>query len=328
MLLCGDVGATTTRLALFHRGRPLEPVGFAAFPSRTAGGLPALVRAYRATAPAPIEAACFAIAGPVLDGRATTTNLPWVVSAADLAAEVEGAPVHLLNDLEALAWAVSLLPPHLLVDVIPGRAVETASVAVIAAGTGLGEAGLLFDGQRRVPVASEGGHADFAPRSEREIALLRFLLRRFPHVSYERLLSGAGLVHLLEFLRDVEMLPVPPALAAALAAGDGAAAITQAGLTGTAPIATAALDLFVAIYGAEAGNLALKLMALGGVYVGGGIAPRILAKLRDGGFREAFLAKGRFRALLTDVPVRIVIDDRAGLFGAAQHAETHGIGGG
>jgi glucokinase len=181
----------------------------------------------------------------------------------------------------------------------------------------------VWDGRRRLAVASEGGHADFAARSEREIALLRHLLGRWDHVSWERVVSGPGIVHLFEFLRDVEGLAVPSALAAAMASGDPAAAITQAGLANEAPIASAALDLFTTLYGAEAGNLALKVKALGGVYVGGGIAPKILPKLRAGGFVAAFLAKGRFRELLESMPVRVILDPHTALYGAAQNAADH-----
>jgi glucokinase len=204
----------------------------------------------------------------------------------------------------------------------PGRAVAHANAAVIAAGSGLGEAGLVWDGTRHRPFASEGGHTDFAPRSDRELGLLHHLARRYGHVSYERIVSGPGLVEIVGYLRDVERLAVPAALADALGTDDAAAAISAAALAGGTPIATVALDLFVDVYGAEAGNLALKLKALAGVYVGGGIAPKILPKLRDGTFRAAFVDKGRFGALLADVPVRVVLEQRTGLFGAAAYAAT------
>ncbi len=322
MILCGDIGGTGTRLAHFRRGRPLEPVGLVTYPSRSAADLQALLTTHLATAAHPVEVACFAIAGPIVGGRVETTNLPWVVDAAELGAHLDGVPVLLLNDLEALAHGVGLLSAERLAVLNTGRAVSAANAAVIAAGSGLGEAGLMWDGTRHLPFASEGGHADFAPRSERELALLRHLLGRFDHVSYERLLSGSGLVRIFEFLRDAEGYAVPAPLAAALGASDPAVAISTAALAGTAPIAAAALDLFARIYGAEAGNLALKLKALAGVYVGGGIAPRILAKLADGSFRDAFVAKGRFRALLADIPVHVVLDQHAGLYGAARYADT------
>jgi glucokinase len=287
--------------------------------SRRVSEFAGLVDRYVQARGEPIEAACFGVAGPVVGDRVAVTNLSWDVDGRALGALLRGVPVLLLNDLEALAYGAGLLPDDRLAVVNPGRA-RAGNRAVIAAGTGLGEAGLAWDGRRHRPFASEGGHADFAPRSERELALLRFLARRHGHVSWERVVSGPGLVSCFEFLRDDEGMPVPPALATAVAAGDPAAAISAAALAGTTPIASAALDLFVDSYGAEAGNLALKLMATGGVYVGGGIAPKILPRLLAGGFRRAFVAKGRFEGLLADVPVRVVLDPRTALYGTAHHA--------
>ncbi len=321
MLLCGDIGGTKTNLAFFRRDRPTEPIGFASLASRSAPQFADLLDRYPpAGPPEPIEGACFAIAGPVVGARVETTNLPWVIEAAALSTRLGGVPVFLLNDLEALAHGVGLVPEAQLATLNPGRAEPDASIAVIAAGSGLGEAGLVWNGSRHVPLASEGGHTDFGPRSAREIALLRYLADRYGHVSYERLVSGPGLVNIFHYLRDVERLPVTDALAARLADDDPAAAISAAALAGEAPVAVAALDLFVSIYGAEAGNLALKLKALGGVYVGGGIAPKILPKLRDGAFRAAFVDKGRFGDLLAGIPVRVVLEPRTGLFGAARYA--------
>jgi glucokinase len=320
MILCGDVGGTKTTLALFPRERPSDPVDPFTYASRTAAGLDELVTAFLARAPTDVDAACFGIAGPVVGDRVATTNLPWVIEGAALAARLGGRPVFLLNDLEALAHGVSLVPAEQLAVLNPGTPRPGGNAAVIAVGTGLGEAGLLWDGRRHLPLASEGGHRDFAPRTEREVALLRHLQGRFDHVSTERVLSGPGLVHVLEFLRDVEGQPVPPALAAALAGEDAPAAIAAAALTGKVAIAVAALDLFAAIYGAEAGNLALTFTATGGVWVGGGIAPRILAKLADGTFRDAFLAKGRFRGFLEHVAVRVILEEHTALRGAARYA--------
>jgi glucokinase len=314
MLLCGDIGGTKTTLALFAVDRLHEPLALATYASREAPGLDAIVAGFVARERPRLEAACFGIAGPVLDGRVETTNLPWVVESTALGAELGGVPVYLLNDLEALANGVGLVPETRLATLNAGVPGRTGNAAVIAAGTGLGEAGLAWDGERHVPFASEGGHADFAPRTEQEIALLRHLRQHLGHVSYERVLSGPGLVHIFDFLRDVEGHAEPPAR------GDGPAAITAAALAGHSPIAVAALDLFVSIYGAEAGNLALKLKATAGVYVGGGIAPKILPKLTDGAFRAAFLDKGRFASFLADVPVRVVLEEHVALWGAARHA--------
>ena len=249
-----------------------------------------------------------------------TTNLPWLIDANALSAGLGGAPVFLLNDLEALAYGIPALREDACVVLNPGLADPAGTIAIVAAGTGLGEGGLLWDGRRHVAIPSEGGHADFAPRNAREIELLRHLLRRWEHVSYERIVSGPGIVNVFEFLRDVEGHDVPAGLAAALADADPAAAITEAALAGGPPIATATLDLFVDVYGAEAGNLALKVKSTGGLYVGGGIAPKILPKLRDGRFRDAFLAKGRFLELLSEITVRVILDENTALYGAALYA--------
>ena len=320
MIVCGDIGGTKTHLALFHPERPTEPVGLATYASRDAAGLGELLAAYLPSAEGRPEAGCFAIAGPVVGGRVETTNLPWIIEDTNLSARLGDAPVFLLNDLEALAYGVGLVPQSQLEVLNPGKSGARGNMAVIAAGSGLGEAGLVWDGSRHLPFASEGGHTDFGPRSERETSLFRHLAARYGHVSYERLVSGPGLVNIFTYLREVDGLPVPPSLEAALAGGDAAAAISAAALAGAPPIAVAALDLFVGIYGAEAGNLALKLKALGGVYVGGGIAPKILPKLRDGTFRAAFVDKGRFGELLAGIPVRVVLDPRSGLYGAARYA--------
>jgi glucokinase len=326
MILCGDIGGTHTRLALFERGRPLVPVGLETYPSREARSLTEIVQAFvRARAARP-DGACFGIAGPVLRGRVATTNLPWVIEAADLSAGLGGVPVFLLNDLEALAHGVGVAPPEALATINAGTPEPRGNVAVIAAGTGLGEAGILCDGEHRVPFASEGGHADFAPRSEREVTLLRHLLARYGHASYERILSGPGLANLFDFLRDVEGRD-PAGLDDRVTRDELPAAITTAALAGDPPIAVAALELFVDVYGAEAGNLALKLKATGGVFVGGGIAPRILPRLTDGRFRDAFCAKGRFEHLLGGIPVQVLLDDKTGLWGAATFAHAALAGG-
>jgi glucokinase len=322
MILCADVGGTKTTLALFRPDRPTEPVRLATRPSAAVAHLGDVLAAFLAADAPALRAACFGVAGPVVGARVETTNLPWVIDG-DALARTLGVPVFLLNDLEALAHAIPVLRDASVVDLSPGAGAPTGTIAVIAAGTGLGEAGLLPHDGGWLAIASEGGHADFAPRSPREIALLQYLLGRWEHVSVERVVSGPGIVHVLEFLRDGEGAAVPPSLAAAIAAGDPAAAITTAALAGDAAIAVEALAMFVALYGAEAGNLALTLKATGGAWVGGGIAPKILPKLRDGTFREAFLAKGRFRELLERIPVRVIVDEHAPLYGAARYTTEH-----
>jgi len=271
--------------------------------------------------PPELEAACFGVAGPVTGSRVETTNLPWVIDAAALSRKLR-VPVFLLNDLEALAYGVSVLGEDASVVLNPGVRIAHGARAIIAAGTGLGEAGLVWDEKHWLAIASEGGHGDFAPRTEREIALLRHLQGIYGHVSYERVLSGPGLANIFAYLRDVELLPVSAALAAACAAGDPAAAIAASALAADTVIAGDALHMFVSIYGAEAGNWALKLKATGGVYVGGGIAPKILPKLEDGAFRTAFLDKGRFADFLGQVPVRVILAKDATLFGTACYAAS------
>jgi glucokinase len=322
MLLCGDIGGTKTTLALFAPRHPRAPVRLETYASTEVPGLERLLVRFLAGEPRAVAAACFGVAGPVRGGRVEATNIPWVIDAAALGAFLGGVPVFLLNDLEALAYGVDGLADADCVVLNAGRPEPGGTRAVIAAGTGLGQAALVWAGTRWIAVASEGGHADFAPRSEREIALLHYLQGRHEHVSWEHVVSGPGLVHLVEFLRDVEGREVQPALAAALPGPDGGRAVTTAALDGTAPVAAAALDLFVRLYGAEAGNLALKLKATGGVWVGGGIAPQILPRLQDGAFREAFVAKGRFRKLLEAVPVRVILEPRTALLGAAAYAES------
>ena len=320
-LLAGDIGATKTRLAWFDTADgPLEPIAETRFRSLDYASLEEIVEPFVAAGPVPPERAAFGVPGPVRHGRAEVTNLPWLVDGARLA-EALGLPtVTLVNDLEAAAYGIAALPSHDFVVLNPGAADAVGNAAVIAAGTGLGEAGLYWDGRRHHPFACEGGYTDFAPRTELERALLVYLLERYDHVSYERIVSGPGLLNVYRFLRDTGRGEEPAWLAAELQQGDPAVAISRAAIEGASPLCAQALDLFVTIYGAEAGNLALKVMASGGVYIGGGIAPKMLGRLTDGAFLEAFVAKGRLRHLLEAMPVRIILNDRAALVGAARAA--------
>lgn len=258
--------------------------------------------------------------GPVVDGVCRTTNLPWVVDARRLARRLGLDRVGLLNDLEAAAHGVAALEPNALETLNAGSAEARGNAALIAAGTGLGEAGLYWDGSRHHPFACEGGHADFGPRDDLETAFLGWLRARHGRVSWERVVSGPGLVALYEFLRDREGGGEPAWLTESLRAQDPAAAITRAALERRDERCALTLDRFVALYGAEAGNLALKVMARGGVYVGGGIAPRILAAMRTPAFLDAFVDKGRMRPLLESMPVRIILNEQCALLGAARWA--------
>lgn len=318
MILAGDVGGTKTALALFERGLGgLRLVRETVLASRSFDALETAIARFLADGPAVVvEAACFGVAGPVVEGRTTATNLAWEIGEAPLAAAIPAKRVHLLNDLEAAGHGVLVLPDAAFAVLQPGLR-RGDNLALIAAGTGLGQALIVRDGDHRQVIASEGGHADFAPRTELEDGLLVFLRREFGRVSYERVLSGPGLVNIYRFLRDRGTAPEATAVAAAMRVDDPAAVITSHGLEGTDALCAQALDVFVGVYGAEAGNLALKALALGGVLVGGGIAPRILPRLAAGGFLAAFRDKGRLEPLMIDIPVRVVLDPRAPLVGAA-----------
>ncbi|OGL14919.1 MAG: glucokinase [Candidatus Rokubacteria bacterium RIFCSPLOWO2_12_FULL_71_22] len=323
MLLAGDVGGTKTALALFEpHGADLAPVREVELPSRDFPALEAAIARFLAGGPrVAIEAACFGAAGPVVDGRCRATNLPWELDERVLAAAIPARKVRLLNDLAAAAHGVLGLPRTALATLQEGTP-RAGNMALIAPGTGLGEALLIRAGARHVVVGSEGGHADYAPRSDLESELLAALRREHGHVSWERVVSGPGLVAVYRFLRARGGVPEPEWLAARLAREDAGAVVTEAALAGKDPVCARALDLFVANLGAEAGNLALRALALGGVFVGGGIAPRIRAKLEDGTFVAAFCDKGRFASLLVSIPVHIVLEPRAALLGAARIASS------
>jgi glucokinase len=322
MVLGGDIGGTNARLAFFD-GPPdrLTTVAIEIFPSREHKGLGEIARAFIAKHNCTPSAACFGIPGAIRDGIVEATNLPWVVRATTLASEVGLASVSLINDLEANAHGIALLSESDLVTLNAGVPVRGGNRALISAGTGLGEAGLLAeaDGTFR-PFPSEGGHADFAPSNELQIDLLRHLMGRFGHVSYERVLSGPGLYNIYQFLRDTRRAEEPAWLRDAISQGDASAAVAKSGLDGTSEIGVQALDLFVSIYGAAAGNLALQVVATGGVFIGGGIAPKIIDKLRGPAFLEAFRAKGRVSSLLKDIPVRVITNDKTALLGAGRVA--------
>ncbi|RMH33589.1 MAG: glucokinase [Nitrospirae bacterium] len=265
----------------------------------------------------PITAACFGVAGPIIDNVCRTTNLPWVIEGDRLASRFQIPRVRLLNDLEATAHGLLLLRDDELEAINPAASVPRPGTrALVAAGTGLGEAILFWDGERHLICPSEGGHTDFAPNSDDEIELLRYLRASYLHVSYERVLSGPGLYSIYQFLRDTKKNE-PTWFAEKLPTGDPAVLITEAALSGKPDICVQAMSLFVSIYGAEAGNLALKTLARGGVYLGGGIAPKILPLLKDGAFLRAFTAKGRYKRLLNAIPVHVILNPKTALLGAA-----------
>ena len=323
MILAGDIGGTKTVLALFEEANgKLRPVRDATYPSREYPTFDEILSHFlRDDRSLTLAAACFGVAGPVIDGRVQTTNLPWTLEEKALAALLKTARVRLLNDLEATAYGVLFLAEEDLTILNAGsRSGSQGNVAVIAAGTGLGEAMLYWDSRRFYPIASEGGHGDFAPRTDEEIALLRYLRDTCGgHVSYERVLSGPGLYNVYCFLRESGIAPESPALKAQLASGDPSATISELGLAGQEPLCVRTLDLFSQIYGAEAANLALKCLAVGGVYIAGGIGPKILPVLQNGSFLRGFTDKGRFRGLMESLRVSVAVNPRTPLLGAAYY---------
>jgi glucokinase len=327
MILAGDIGGTNARLAYFQAGNGhLQLVSERIFPSGEYSEFGDIVSRFLADARERPEVACFGIAGPVHHGRVETSNLPWVIEQSRLAKQIKLPATLLINDLEASAWGIGALSGKDFValnSVVPSN----GNQAVIAPGTGLGEAGLYWNGKEHEVFACEGGHTDFAPQGELQIELLRFLAERYGHVSYERIISGPGLVNVYEFLRAKGCASEPGGFAERLELPDAAAAISKAALEGSNPLAEKALDLWISVYGAEAGNLALKTMAVGGIFLGGGISPKILPKLNGPTFMRAFLEKGRLRRLLEGISVQVITNDKAGLLGAARcAAATRGNG--
>jgi glucokinase len=323
MILAGDVGGTKVHLALydFINGN-LTYARDERFPAKDYTGLEEIVREFLG-ADQPTSA-CFGVPGPVRDGRLRLTNLPWTLDSRELSAGLDIQHVFLINDLEANGYGVAELAPEQIYTLSEGDPSQIGNRALIAAGTGLGQGLLIWNGRTHVPYPSEGGHADYAPRNEDEIDLLRFLKEKYNgRVSFERVVAGMGLTSIYEFLREVRGMEEPSWLAEKLAAvGDPNSVITEMALSAKSEICEKAMDMFVSAYGAEAGNLALKVLSVGGLYVGGGIAPRIVEKLKDGTFMKAFTDKGRLSQLLINMPVRIILEPRAAQLGAAAYAEA------
>jgi glucokinase len=321
-ILVGDIGGTKTSLAIAETdGSALSLREQRRYPSADFDSLESIVRQYlhetgRASGKG-CPLAAFAVAGPVEGRRSRTTNLPWEVDADAIERALRCEGVGLLNDLEAVAWGVDALQPGDLAELHPGEP-GAGNACVVAAGTGLGQAGLFWDGSAHHPFATEGGHTDFAPTDEREFALLGYLQARFGRVSWERVVSGMGIASLYGFLLERHRVVTPDWLAAEIAAGDLAAAVAAAATAGRCPVCVETMELFFGLYGREAGNVALKHMALGGVYLAGGIAPKNLEALRHSGFLAGFLDKGRMESLMRRMPVRVVLRDDTPLLGAAR----------
>ena len=323
MILAGDIGGTKTNLAYFDvENGKLVPKTAASYPSQEFPTLSAIVAKFRSQHPTPISGAAFGIAGPVVEGQSHLTNLDWEIDVETLRKDLGLEAVELVNDLQATAYGTLHLSVNERLALQEGQPQANGSIAVIAAGTGLGESALIWDGKHYRAIASEGGHADFSPRNEQEASLMQFLTRKFGHVSWERILSGPGLFSLYEFLSQRSSGAPPAWLKEAFSSGDPAAVVSKAAMEGKDPACVEALDLFISLYGSETGNLALKVLATGGVYIGGGIAPKILAKLKSGSFVQNFKAKGRLEQLLQAMPVFVVLNDRIALFGAAHVARV------
>jgi glucokinase len=322
MLLAGDLGATKTSLAMYvPEAGPRYALKEATFASDRYPDLESLVREFLQQVGVPAKKACFGVAGPVVGGRATITNLGWVMEEKELAEALNLSAVRLLNDLQAIGYGVPSLGADDLHTLNEGRPAQGGAIAIIAPGTGLGEAFLTWDGRRYQSHPTEGGHADFAPTDDLQADLLKYLLERYDHVSYERVCSGMGLPNIYAYLRDSGHAEEPAWMAEELAAAEDVTPVivnTALSRERSCELCKATLDTFVSILGAEAGNLALKVLATGGVYLGGGIPPRILPVLDSGAFMEAFQDKGRFRELMSRLPVHIILNPKVALLGAAR----------
>ena len=321
VVLAGDIGGTKTNVGLFVMGRERpEPLVVESFASREVPGLETIVERFLKRNPAPISSACFGIAGPVIDGRCKTTNLPWVVSESTLQRRFHWRHARLLNDLAAAARAVPLLSKSEQVSLNQGITQKRGTLALLSPGTGLGQAMLIYKDGRYVPLSSEGGHVGFSPTTEAEIELWRYLRKKYGHVSVERVLSGPGLVNVYSWLRDSGLFEEPLWLKALMKEGDPAKAISENALRRRQALCVESLRSYVSMLGSAAGNLALTSMAVGGIYLGGGIPPKILPALKKGAFLKAFMAKGRFADFLAQIPVRVILNDKAALLGAAHTA--------
>jgi len=320
--LAGDIGGTKTHLALYKdEGEECTLLRDQKYPSKDFPNLRTIIKAFLENETKKVSRGCFGIAGPVKDGKSQATNLPWLVDHEQIEKETAIKKVALINDLEANAYGLNLLKKEEFFVLNEGEVESDRNQALISAGTGLGEAGLVFDGKRHLPFATEGGHGDFGARSEIEDELLLYLRKKFGHVSYERILSGPGLFNVYEFLVETKKETETKERYEEIKKGDAPKMISEFGLKGESFACARALDLFVTIYGAEAGNLALRLLALGGVFVGGGIAPKLLDIIKSGGFIKGFKEKGRFGDLLSAIPVRVVLNTKTALLGSLYYAK-------
>jgi glucokinase len=321
MILAGDIGATRTRLAAFQtEGNRLQCVVEKIYMSQQYAGLSEILPQFIRGEGIPVHGACFGVAGPVRSGRSKISNLPWTIDSRELSKQLKLHSVGLLNDLEAYAYGIDALESKDFITLSEGSEDAEGNRAVISARTGLGVAGLYWDGFRHHPFACEGGHADFAPRDELQMELLAYLQKKYGRISCERILSGPGIRNIYEFLRDAHKAEEPAWLRERInAAQDVPALISQLAMEGKAPICDQTLTIFVSVFGAETGNCALRYMTTGGIYIGGSIAAKIVSRMKDPVFMQSFLDKGRMETLLKDMPVKIILNDDCGLIGAARY---------
>jgi glucokinase len=321
MILAGEIGATRTRLAAFDtEGNRLQRVVEKNYMSQQRDGLAGILAEFIKTEGIPVHSACLGVAGPVRAGKSKISNLPWVIDAKEVAKQLRLNSVGLLNDLEAYAYGIDGLESADFITLSEGSEDAEGNRAVISAKTGLGMAGLYWDGFRHHPFACEGGHADFAPRNDLQMELLAYLQKKYGRISCERILSGPGIKNIYDFLRDTKKAEEPEWLRGEMtAAPDPPALISKMALEGKAAICDQALTIFVGVFGAQTGNCALNFMSTGGIFIGGSIAAKIVPKMKDPVFLESFLDKGRMEIILKDMPVKIVASDDCGMIGAARY---------
>ena len=320
IVLAGDIGGTQTRIALYDvNGAQLTSLLEKTYSSTAYPNLDTIIEDFVCIEKFTAAAACFGVAGPVQQDHCNATNLPWKIDAQKIGRAIGIRHATLINDLEANAWGIQALAPNDLHVINPGNPPASGNACIISAGTGLGEAGLYWNGIHYQPYASEGGHCDFAASTEQEFRLLKFLQQRYDHVSWERVVSGIGVVNIFAFLIADHGLSTP----GWFECDNAAAEISRKSLDGSCALCAETMDLFIRFYAAEAGNLALKTMATGGVYIGGGIAPKILQKFREPTFLETFKAKGRMTDLLGNIPVKVILNPQTALFGSALYGGTH-----
>lgn len=324
MILAGDIGGTKTHLALFEEGGGRNWIVGAKYPSSKYESLLNIVKHFLSEhSDVKVVRSCFGVAGPVQEGKCKATNLPWIVDANEIAKENGIEKVFLINDLEANAYGINSLKEDEFYVLNEGKE-HKGNCALIAAGTGLGEAGIYWNGKEQVPFACEGGHCSFSPENDLEIKLLRYLKKQYDHVSFERILSGPGVYNIYRFLIDEGIEVEEEEVKKAFQKEDPAKVITERGMKNMSQVCSRVLDIFVSIYGSEAANLALKMLAVGGLFIGGGIAPKILNELKEGSFMKRFIQKGRFTSLLLGIPVKVVLNENTALLGAAYYARKNG----